>query len=432
MTTASGLAVAMFDFLNLKLSPKVRCTAPSMDGYETENLISPNELTKSRGFLAYISIRPPVDLDFELICPISIGYVFLSTVVGSQKTNGVELLAKSRNCGEFVSVAKAFFSSEEGVFFCNSRLFSKAAPPANYSARFYLCFLKRDAFKVFMNASEVRVRILRTERSVPCLGRVEIWGRVSKMCSETTANTINKLMQPVARSSEEEIAADNSSVVARSEANFEVPEEYKDALTYEIMAIPLTLPSGSTVDQTTLEKYIENEASYGRQPSDPFTGLKFTESRKPVLNTALKSRIDMFLIQNSEAAETKNASRTVGKSNDKAEMLQKIKELNAKRKAEDPCEDTNKTKTSKCNDEDLNALIQKTVNSKNFIRFTAVEERKDEELGCGECGTVESLYILPCNHLYCRKCLMDVCSELECKNCRVTFTKADPKKFHAV
>lgn len=424
----------MFDFLNSKLSPKVRCDKPPMDGYEPENLISPDELTKSRGFLAYTSIKPPVDVDFELICAISVGYVFVSTTVGTQRSNGIEILTKTRS-GEFVSVAKAFFD-EEGAFFCNSRLFSRTAPPTNYCSRFHLCFLKSNTFRAFINANEVRVRILRTERSVPCLGKVEIWGRVSKLCSEVTVATIQKLMRPPLKVTK---TVENNCTAKEIENAFEIPDEFKDALTYEVMTTPLTLPSGSTIDQTTLEKYIEREASYGRQPSDPFTGLKFTASRKPTLNVALKSRIDMFLIKHSSDVETYNISRTVGRTTEKRELHNRIRHLNLKRKYEEVCENISiKLKKAECKDhttiadEDgsLDALIAKAVASKDFVKFTADEDHSTDTLHCNKCDLIENLYILPCYHLYCRKCLEQLCDGLKCTSCTATFKKAEIKKYY--
>lgn len=430
----------MFDFLNSKLSPKVRCSSAAMDNYEAENLISPNDLTRSRGFLAYTSIKPPVDVDFELICPVSLGYVFISSTVGTQKSIGLELFARNRKAGEFVSIARAFFNSEDGVFFCNSRLFSVSSPPPNYSSRFHLCFLKSHSFRVFISAIEVRVRILRTDKSVPCLGRVEIWGRVSKMCSETTACTIKRLMQPPAKvtnTSNAIIEGGNS----QHQESFDVPEEFKDALTYEIMAIPMTLPSGSTIDKSTLEKFIENEASYGRHPSDPFTGLKFNQSRKPVLNIALKSRIDMYLIKHADVPEVRSASRTVGKSTETTTHLCEIinRDVTAKRKMDYVCDNNKSSKIKRYSDgssdadDDLNALIKRTVHSENFIRFTAEDcEPKDNKFCCVECKITENLYILPCDHLYCRKCVIDVSNELKCKNCCTAFLRIDIKKYHVV
>lgn len=433
----SNVSSVMFDFLNSKLSPKIHCTSAAMDGYSADNLISSNDIVRSRGFLSYTSIKPPVDIDFELLCSISVGYVFVSTTVGTQKSNGIELLARNGKSCEFVSIAKATFDKEDGVFFCNSRLFSASSPPINYNKRYYLCFLKRDTFRVFINASEIRVRILRANRSVPCIGKVEIWGRVSKLCSETTANTVKNLMQPPnALLPINHNVHSTCSTSTRSNNVDEIPEDFKDALTFEIMTIPMTLPSGSTIDSTTLEKFIQIEASHGRHPSDPFTGLKFTDTRKPVLNAYLKSRIDMFLLQHADIAKSHCVSRTVGKRNDTILNTTLINQVNVKRNAsEDLCNSNKRAKTCENdnNDDDelLNALIEKTVTSKDFIRFTSEEENKvNNTCICNECETTECLYILPCKHLYCRKCLMSVCHELKCKNCLVEFTRADPKKFH--
>jgi len=60
------------------------------------------------------------------------------------------------------------------------------------------------------------------------------------------------------------------------------------------------LPSGKVVDQSTIDKHAEEEAKWGRQPSDPFTGLEYNAQRKAILNLALKARIEKFLMEHSE------------------------------------------------------------------------------------------------------------------------------------
>lgn len=437
----SNVLNVLFDFLNAKLTPKIQCSSPAMDGYEVENLISAVDLVKSRGFIGYSSIKPPVDLDFQLVCPVSLGYVFVSTTVGAQKSNGIELFAKNGNSCEFVSIAKALFDKEDGVYFCNSRLFSVSSPPPSYNKRYHLCFLKRDRFRIFINANHVRVRIIRTDKSVPCIGRVEIWGRVSKLCSVTTANTVRSLMQPRThtKNTERVTSTNKATVVGTSQdTDADVPEDFKDALTFEIMTTPMMLPCGSNVDSTTLDKFIENEATHGRQPSDPFTGLKFNDNRKPVMNAALKSRIDMYLLEHADIAKSA-ASRTIAKTVSLPTRidLDVLKDINSKRKtivnpSPEPS-NSNSTKKSKSDDES-SVSIEQTVSTKGFMGFTPKEviQSKNNKLVCSECEAAECLYLLPCKHLYCRKCLMDVCSELKCKHCHARFTRADPKKFHSV
>ena len=51
-----------------------------------------------------------------------------------------------------------------------------------------------------------------------------------------------------------------------------IPEKFLDEITYEVMAVPMLLPSGHYVDKNTLDKLLHTDAVYGRPPSDPFTG----------------------------------------------------------------------------------------------------------------------------------------------------------------
>ncbi|XP_056144548.1 RING finger protein 37 [Lampris incognitus] len=76
-----------------------------------------------------------------------------------------------------------------------------------------------------------------------------------------------------------------------------VPEEFLDPITQEVMTLPMLLPSGVSVDNATLEEYERREATWGRPPNDPFTGVPFTAGSKPLPNPILKSRIDRILLQ---------------------------------------------------------------------------------------------------------------------------------------
>ncbi|KAG5891376.1 hypothetical protein JTB14_020108 [Gonioctena quinquepunctata] len=276
-----------------------------MDGYEVDNLISENFSDRNRGFIAYSAIKPPVEIEFEFICPINIHFIKLDTVVGSQKCSGIEIYAKSRS-SSYTSICRSVFN-KAGVYFCNSRKYSKVTPPDGFNENNELAFFKSNTFKCFLDAASIKVVIFRTEKSVPCLGSVDVWGTVSKSCSAVTANTIKRLV------SKAEMPKINSESTELDE--FKIPEDFKDELTYEIMTVPMTLPSGKTVDQSTLEKHIQSEISFSRKPCDPFTGIKFTDKLKPLVNLALKSRIDMFVLQNSQRPEFSNMGRTLGRNN---------------------------------------------------------------------------------------------------------------------
>ncbi|XP_035022776.1 RING finger protein 37 isoform X1 [Hippoglossus stenolepis] len=76
-----------------------------------------------------------------------------------------------------------------------------------------------------------------------------------------------------------------------------IPEEFLDPLTQEVMMLPMLLPSGVSVDNTTLEECQKREATWGRPPNDPFTGVPFTSTSQPLPNPQLKLRIDHFILQ---------------------------------------------------------------------------------------------------------------------------------------
>lgn len=93
----------------------------------------------------------------------------------------------------------------------------------------------------------------------------------------------------------------------------DIPEEFLDAITVEIMALPMVLPSGKVVDQRTLDLHAQAEANWGRHPSDPFTGIMFSDGCRPVIDSALKARIDRFLVLNQDRKDLKTVPRTVGR-----------------------------------------------------------------------------------------------------------------------
>lgn len=50
------------------------------------------------------------------------------------------------------------------------------------------------------------------------------------------------------------------------------PERLLDEITFEVMEMPMILPSGHSVDQSTLDRLAQADAACGRPPIDPFTG----------------------------------------------------------------------------------------------------------------------------------------------------------------
>lgn len=358
----------MYNFLDAKLIPKVTSPSPATDNYEATNLIHENLTIRARGYIAYTIIRPPVELEFEFLCSVDIRYISINAVVGRQRCTGIEIFAKVD--GLYCSIAKGIFSKER-VVFCTSHYYSKLNPPEEGAD---LLFFKRNEFRVFTNAKFVKIVIFKTDgKSVPCLGNIKIFGVPSKSCSATTRETIAKIMGLAPRF---DVTTSSGSESSSSSLNdLKIPQDFIDSLTCDIMAIPMTLPSGNTIDRDTLEKHIENEKSFGRKPGDPFTGLKFTDSRKPVINTALKSRIDMFLMENSNNPKTFSLKRALGSD------------------------------------------------------WTNPKRLKIEDKKCCTCEETTALYVIPCRHYYCRKCLLGI-HNIKCENCGHEFAKSEATRCH--
>jgi len=74
----------------------------------------------------------------------------------------------------------------------------------------------------------------------------------------------------------------------------EPPQDFLDSITEEVMEMPMTLPSGHTVDRSTLDKCTDHFASWGGPPRDPYTGKLFCKGAEPIFNPGLKSRIDSW------------------------------------------------------------------------------------------------------------------------------------------
>ncbi|PSN55467.1 RING finger protein 37 [Blattella germanica] len=165
----------------------------------------------------------------------------------------------------------------------------------------------------------MQIKIIKTLSSVPALARVEVWGQPGSSCDLNIRRNILQLwkhatMKVTVPSSYKELESENKSeIVSVEESLLDIPEEFLDSITHHLMALPMILPSGKIVDQSTLEKHKVYEANWGRVPCDPFTGKIFTEFCKPVLATGLKARIDKFLVENSSKQELWSVPRTVGK-----------------------------------------------------------------------------------------------------------------------
>ncbi|KAI3372740.1 hypothetical protein L3Q82_023204, partial [Scortum barcoo] len=132
-----------------------------------------------------------------------------------------------------------------------------------------------------------------------------VWGQPARCCPAEEVERVKRLHEASERRPPQPVVFIHSVShtkptlqAATPPSNLSIPEEFLDPITQEVMLLPMLLPSGMSVDNTTLEEHQKREATWGRPPNDPFTGVPFTSTSQPLPNPQLKSRIDHFLLQN--------------------------------------------------------------------------------------------------------------------------------------
>ncbi|XP_064601999.1 RING finger protein 37-like [Liolophura sinensis] len=357
----------MINFCHGSMTPDIKCDKVCADEYGVENLIAGVDYWASqRGFRAESFIVPPVSVTVRFPCNIQIARIILDPVVGRQKSCGFEIFASSRKIHKSPLIG---LKIPRGVDVTPQSVDEEIFGPVGKEALkepCIVCFenstyrprkpfdefidggvkagklLRRHRMAWLSSVSAVTIRIVNTvERSAPALKRLEIWGQPAQHCPEHLQTTIYQIYReatlarcngyslpeqashnipPGPRTNHSIVQSKSTSGAPPSSTNssqssyqfaVDVPEEFIDPITCEIMTVPLTLPSGKTIDQLTLDKHINAESTWGRSPSDPFTGVPFCELKKPIPNVSLKLRIDRFVLAHS--AELRTVPRVLGR-----------------------------------------------------------------------------------------------------------------------
>ncbi|XP_065071502.1 RING finger protein 37-like [Rhopilema esculentum] len=175
--------------------------------------------------------------------------------------------------------------------------------------------------------SHLIIRVFKTESSTAvALKNVEVWGRPSRSNKNITKSHITKISKRImqknyAQDSGHKVECEKTDLESDknskrigyptketlsnrlSDNSFcagkqsEIPDEFLDPITFEIMLLPILLPSGHSVDLSTLERCTKEDEKNGRMAMDPFTGVPLNQENKAVPNTALKYRLDSFMLK---------------------------------------------------------------------------------------------------------------------------------------
>ena len=175
--------------------------------------------------------------------------------------------------------------------------------------------------------SHLIIRVFKTESStVVALKNVEVWGRPSRRNTNVTKDHITKISKRImqkncAQDSGHKVECEKTDLETDKNSKrtgyptketfsnrlsnnsfcpgkiSEIPDEFLDPITFEIMTLPILLPSGHSVDISTLERCKKEDEKNGRMAMDPFTGVPLNHENKAVPNTALKYRLDSFMLK---------------------------------------------------------------------------------------------------------------------------------------
>ncbi|XP_046735556.1 RING finger protein 37 [Diprion similis] len=486
----------LLNFCHPCLRPEISCSTISTEGYDVKNLVSES----SQGFLAYACIKPPINIDLTFICNVEISRVIVWPSVGSQKSSGFQLMAKSTTDigAPYSTLSNAYLSDAQGgvIFYRRDINETLTSVPNGFLQR----YIKISDHHAVNKATNLRLCIVKTENSVPAIGRIEVWGRVARYCGRDVIAGVNSLWTQehspsipiIDEITEAPSEKDDHDTLVKSNCAIEIPEDFLDPITYEVMVQPIMLPSGKIIDQLTLERHEQNEALWGRSPSDPFTGILFGNTCRPIIATALKARIDKFLIENSNEAEIKKLPRTVGRkrsqtqvcnqligvekivcANSKSSVL-KVKSshtlkrniplnlTNSQHKLPVPvmCTkqsvkvDAREPKRSKLNetpqcctigndidiegdcvrnisnemDDDLELNVKSVLSGLKRFNGPKTSEASGVSKGCSCCKT-SIMYKLPCKHVICRRVLTTV-KMPQCQHCGLPYATRDPIRIH--
>lgn len=329
----------LFNFCDGRAKSYITCDKVCTDSNPVENLLSLEYRNKMAGFMSENFVRPPVNITLQLPCNIELVCVVINPVVGAQKSCGFEIytcsnkvdtspllsdiqLRTSSNSSLFVSVGKIYINHPGVICFTSSQYDQinesdkKLLPALDQSCHHGNLRHGRPSALTFV--SHLTVRITKTfSGSAVCMRQLEVWGKPSKSCSELVVNKVIELFSPRIDHNLQNTSLDKDrkeeqmlNLNSLSEDDMDIPEDFLDSITFELMTVPMLLPCSKNIDQSTLEKHTMREASWGRMPSDPFTGLVFDSQRKAIPNVSLKGRIDQFVLLNMD--KLKHIPRTLG------------------------------------------------------------------------------------------------------------------------
>ncbi|KAH8381292.1 hypothetical protein KR093_002109 [Drosophila rubida] len=316
---------SLINFLNPKLKPSVECDAVCEDGYTAANLIADDAEQLERGFMCFAVCKPPIEIIFDFPKAIDMKVIKLWHSSGALRSTAFEVHGKHDGIWERVANVRDLPKGMDSVTFCYQSDYNSRSSAAAAQQQSEKVFFFKTAHKILATTNSVKIVIRATERCPPVLRKIQMWGLPARCLEKADRELMKTIWSEIsdpyglrdqAQQQQQQLAGQRSPSrhipELREQSTLQIPEEFLDSITWDLMIFPTVLPSGKVVDQSTIDKHSEEEAKWGRLPSDPFTGLEYTSQRKAILNPALKARIEKFLMEHSE--HFKSVPRSLGSS----------------------------------------------------------------------------------------------------------------------
>ena len=318
------------------------------DNHPPSNLVATKQAQRSAGYRAEHFIRPPVKLSLQFAVPVNIHSVCVQLNQLSMHSTTAELYIPRADrqvkiCGEIILKGSTLIQLINPSLSLDDSITGQTALgsflPLEKEER------KLNNSRTLNGANSLELRIVHSSSyHAPAVKAFEVWGLFDtrhngnelqryrtvimswKHLSEARREPlIPSVFLPEASSENRStyesthhrstsdpstnLLTDNSG----QSSSGHISDSFLDEITYEVMQVPMLLPSGHYVDQTTIDKFSSTENSWGRPSADPFTGVPFTSATKPKFCAHLKIQIDEFLTKNNQ--QYISAGRTVGNAN---------------------------------------------------------------------------------------------------------------------
>lgn len=275
--------------------------------------------------------------------------------------------------------------------------------------------------------------------SVPSLTDLHIWGRPGKQCTIemkrkvfTTHNA--RITQRAVSNSDGPRTLVEAGIEATGgeeltdDSQSSIPDDMLDPITLEMMRFPVLLPSGHTVDRSTLDKHVKSQADFGNPPSDPFTGIAFCDSSKPFPNVKLKVRIDNYCLHYKKVHSSYCGENTSSHSNDTTQLsrhtLKSLGDLSTRGLI--PSNSSTINFKRSCADDQQSRQLQSSLEASLREMGNSLTKRRkivtDDGIStmlCSKCSAFlfshSVRYLLPCSRIVCGNCVTDSSGDVRCQ-----------------